>query len=151
MSKVAAIIAHIAPRPSAQNQNEATGDGHVKAKMQEIAGLLKKYSADFARQEPNGVVAYAVYDRKVALSDQVRIVGATLKALGLPTKTAPYNVPVPKDGANPERGTVIVEFQDQGPTVWVEDKCISGAGGKGPSAGSSTGESSAAGPSSRPG
>lgn len=146
VSRNAAVLAHIAPRPSSENKDEATGDNYVKAKMKEVTSLLEKHQSDFNNQAPGGVVVYAVYNGKVALEDQIKIIGAHLKALKLPVKTVPYKVLEAGDSRSPGKGTVLVDARGKTPAVWVEDNLVGQVKGAGSAAtGSSKAESSAAG------
>lgn len=141
VSKNAAILAHISPRPSGQNTNQATGDTHVKAKMQQLRNLLGQHLNDF-KQGTGGVVVYAVYMGEVALRDQKDIIEAQFKSWKLPFQSASYPVLQPGAPRPPAKGTVLVDAGGEAPVVWVEDKAVARVKATGSSVGSS-----AAGPS----
>ncbi|KAF6230688.1 hypothetical protein HO173_011040 [Letharia columbiana] len=141
VSSKAAILAHIAPRPSDRNKSQATGDDHVKAKMKEVRDLLVEHQSDFTNQGSDGVLVYAVYQGKVALEDQVKIIGAQLNAWKLPTTPVRYQVLEAKQDRGPAKGTVLIDARGQKPVVWVEDTLAT----KAKSVGSSAAESSKSG------
>ncbi|KAL9123525.1 MAG: hypothetical protein Q9217_007045 [Psora testacea] len=123
VSKNAAILGHISPRPSEQNTNQATGDAHVEAKMQELRTLLGQHLNEF-KQGTGGVVVYAIYMGEVALKDQKSIIEAHFKSLKLPFQSASYPVLKPGQLRPPGKGTVIVDAGGEAPVVWVEDKPV---------------------------
>lgn len=68
LSRNAAILGHFSPRPSTANPNTATGDTHIKAKMNEFHTLLKQHLSEFTQKPGSaGVVIYAVYMGETAL------------------------------------------------------------------------------------
>lgn len=121
VSQKAAILAHIAPRPSAQNIDKATGDAHVKTKLSEVKRLLDQHANEFYGQQAGCVVAYAVYQGKVALESQVQIIGALLTKWQFPTNPIPYYVMDSKEIKDSANGTVLIDATGKVPAVYVED------------------------------
>ncbi|KAL9123549.1 MAG: hypothetical protein Q9217_007027 [Psora testacea] len=124
VSLTAAILAHVAPRPSLQNENQATGDVHVTTKMKAVKNLLEQYKSDFSGQQAGAVVAYAVYEGKVALESQIKVIGAQLTAWKLYTNPIPYNVTSSTKDKSAEKGSVIVDATGKVPVVFVEDRDV---------------------------
>lgn len=140
VSKDAAILGHISPRPSGQNTSEATGDAHVRSKMQELRTLLGQHLSDF-KQGTGGIVVYAIYMGKFALTDQKKIIEDQFKSWKLPFKSVSYPVLKPEVLRPPAKGTVLIDAGGEAPVIWVEDKAVARVTASGSSAGSSAGSS----------
>ncbi|KAL9103919.1 MAG: hypothetical protein Q9163_001067 [Psora crenata] len=137
VSKAAAILAHIPPRPPSPSSDRATGDDHAKTKMNELSVLLRQHLSDF-KEGPGGVIVYAVYEGEVALKDQKTIIEAQFAAWKLPSKTATYQVLGRKENRTVGKGTVLIDARKGLPIVWVEDKHVAQISAtKSPVAGSS--------------
>ena len=140
VSKDAAILGHISPRPSGQITSEATGDAHMRSKMQELRTLLHQHLSDF-KQGTGGVVVYALYMGEVALSDQKRIIEDQFKSWKLPFTSVSYPVLKPGEPRSPAKGTVLIDAGGEALIIWVEDKPVARVRASGSSAGSSAGSS----------
>ena len=140
VSKDAAILGHISPRPSEQNTSEATGDAHVRSKMQELRTLLGQHLSDF-KQGTGGIVVYAIYMGEIALTDQKKIIEDQFKSWKLPFKSVSYPVLKLEVPRPPAKGTVLIDAGGEAPVIWVEDKAVARVTASGSSAGSSAGSS----------
>jgi len=123
VSKDAAILAHIAPRPSSSNSNQATGDQHAKAKMAEMSTLLSQHLDDF-KLGPGGIIVYAVYNGQSALQDQKQIIEAHYAAWKLPLKSVPYQVLDAGKKGGIAKGQVLIDARQGLPIVWIEDRQV---------------------------
>jgi len=144
LSRNAAILGHFSPRPSTANPNTATGDTHIKAKMNELHTLLRQHLGDFT-QKPGSVsvVVYAIYMGATALQSQKEIIEAQFKAWKMPFKSVPYQVT--KELKGPAKGTVLIDPRNGAPGLYVEDKLVLDiTATASPTAGSSVAESSKA-------
>lgn len=145
VSKNAAILGHISPRPSGQSIGQATGDAHMRAKMQELPILLSQHLSEF-KQGTGGVVVYAIYMGAVALNDQKKLIEDPFKSWKLPFESVSFPVLKPGQPRPPAKGTVLIDAGGEAPVVWVEDMLVARLKASGSSAGSSAG-SSVTGPS----
>lgn len=123
VSKDATILGHISPRPSGQNTSQATGDAHVRAKMQELSALLSQHLSEF-KQGTGGVVVYAIYMGEVALTDQKKIVEDQFKSWKLPFNSVSYPILKPGEPRPPAKGIVLIDAGGEAPVIWVEDKAM---------------------------
>ncbi|KAL9101391.1 MAG: hypothetical protein Q9163_003349 [Psora crenata] len=125
ISKNAAILGHFSPRPSSTNVNTATGDAHIKVKLQELSALLSQHLSEFTQKPASAsVVAYAVYIGVTALQSQKELIESQLKAWKMPFRSIPYQVLDKDQPRAPAKGTILIALGDNGPTVYVEDKSI---------------------------
>lgn len=125
ISKDAAILGHFSPRPSSANVNTATGDAHIKAKLQELRALLAQHLSEFTQKPASAsVVAYAVYMGATALQSQKELIESQLKAWKMPFRSVPYQVLDKNQARGTAKGTVLIALGDNGPTVYVEDKSM---------------------------
>jgi hypothetical protein len=122
VSSTAAILAHIAPRPTDPETIGSSGDENVREKLSEIRNILWVHGGYF--QDPNvyAVMVYGVYNGQVALPDQVRTINSNLQSWNLPTVPVAYRILEPNAPRSPAKGTVLIDTRGQAPVVYVEDK-----------------------------
>ena len=125
-SQYGAIIAHIVPRPPTAHPMDTTaGDRNVKAVMNRVGELYEERRNYFPSAETYSI--FAVFDGKIALNDQKRIIEEKIGTLGL----APFNTCLyitPRDPMNAGHGTAFVDSSGRGnryPHVYVEDRLVS--------------------------
>lgn len=124
VSKDAAILAHISPRPSEANPDQATGDAHVKTKMKQVWTLLGQHLNDFREEGTGGLIVSAVLSGKVCLEDQKNIIEAEFRARKLRFQSVSYPILNKGEYCPSGKGTVLVDASGEMPIVWVEDKPI---------------------------
>ena len=141
-SPLGAILGHFSPRPEGAPANEAAGDAHIQAKMNDIDALLTAHKQDFPKGGSAGIIAYAVYRGAIALPSQKKIIESRLKKWEIPLKDFDYTA-LDADQPRPSgKGSVMVIYQGEKVYVFLEDK-IRAVVSK-PSTGSSAAESSKA-------
>ncbi|KAL9131343.1 MAG: hypothetical protein Q9217_000722 [Psora testacea] len=125
VSRYAAILGHFSPRPSAADANTATGDAHIKTKMDELHTLLAQHLGNSA-QKPSSIsiVVYAVYMGTTALQNQKELIEAQLKVWKMPFISIPYQVLENRERRGPAKGTVLIDPRDGATGVYVEDKLV---------------------------
>lgn len=126
--KKAAILAHIAPlAPEAIRNNFASGDEWIKSMMTKVINCFKSNKSYFDSQESGGIVVFSMYEGKVALHDQVKILAVAVKnIIGVPTKPVSYKVLASTEPCGSNKGVVLIEGprSRQLPIFWVEDKQV---------------------------
>jgi hypothetical protein len=125
-SQYGTIIAHIVPRPPTAHPLDTTaGDRNVQAVMNRVGEIYEERRNYFPSADTYSI--FAVFDGKVALNDQKRIIEDKIESLGL----APFNTCLyitPRDPTNAGHGTAFVDSLGRGnrnPHVYVEDRLVS--------------------------
>jgi hypothetical protein len=121
VSPLAAILAHIPPRPGSADANDPeTGDKYVQSFMERVTTYYRQCQAYFPANSTSWVVC-AVFGDAIALPDQQSIMERALRDVGLTVGTSQtYRVPFTNDFR--DRGTVFVDGRGQTIQVYVENR-----------------------------
>lgn len=120
-----AAMANIGPRPSLQNEDQATGDSWVHRAMGTLNTLRQLHSNLFGPDvSVYGVLVQAIYQGELALPDQVRIIRNQLESWNIPTHYGQYQVQPSSQPREPGQGTVLVDGRDGYPSVWANDLLV---------------------------
>lgn len=126
VSKKAAILTHIAPLPpEAIRDKYPTSEDWIKDMMTRVISCFIANKQYFEHQGLGGIVIYGVYNKEIALADQVKLLAATVqKIVGSNTRPVAYNVIGSSEPRNADKGIVLVDGSQpaQPPVIWVEDK-----------------------------
>ncbi len=126
VSKKAAILTHIAPRPpEAIRDRYSTSEDWIRDMMTKVISCFIANKQYFEHQGSGGIVIYGIHNKEIALPDQVKLLAATVqKIVGSNTRPVAYNVLGSSEPRNSDKGIVLVDGSQsaQPPVVWVEDK-----------------------------
>jgi hypothetical protein len=124
VSPFAAILAHIAPRPTTADSSLAAGDMHCREKMMRLRELYTQHQTLFPPGK-SGVVICAELEGDVVLNDQMNIMLDCFKDIGVAKPTVrTYAVGPSIDKSRPGQGTVFVTASSGGPIIYIEDKQV---------------------------
>ena len=120
-SELGAILAHIAPQPGATNDPFA-GDTNVRSAMHQIDTLYQNKRSYFPSTAT--IVVCALFRGEVALPNQLDIMMASLRGLGLDPRGISYDVP--GDPTIRGKGTVMVMKKREyaRPKIIVEERTV---------------------------
>lgn len=121
-SPTGAILGHFSPRPSDAPGNAVAGDAHIRAKMDQIAILLRNNKQDFPTNSSTGLIAYAVYRGEIGLPSQETIIEGYFKGWGIPLKGVEYIVLEPDQPRPSGKGSVMILHQAPKVYLIVEDR-----------------------------
>lgn len=129
VSKKAAIIANISPRPLRweESENDAVLSGcHSTNQMIRMIQTYLNNEPLFKRNETFGVIVSGFYADEIALPDALDSIRGALTPWRFPVKEITYEV---RESTH-ERGigdtTIIVDGRVTDPVVWVDDEIITG-------------------------
>ena len=154
LSKLGAILAHIAPLPHDHVGNPEAGDEHAQSKMDLLKSIYRSNEQYFPPGSAGWVVC-AMFEGVVALPDQQRIFQRALSDLNLPCSLKTYTVAATRacSGTSPGHGTVFIQENGNNPRVYIEDvevtiRDLPGGGASGYTAGYSSRSGSGSSPTS---
>jgi hypothetical protein len=123
VSRKAAIVGHVAPRPPSSTYTyEDAGNDHVANFMDRLINYSWVYESLFP-SDPNAWVICATFGGEVALPNQQEIIIAKLDDAGFQVD-ASRTYKVPFTASNPDRGSVFVDGRGDTIKVWVEEKLV---------------------------
>lgn len=126
VSRRAAILAHISPRPTAANAAH-DGDEHMEQMMGQVVTLYEE-SRQLFPPEQSAVAVCAQFlgspDNEIALPDQLEIMNRHFRGLEIAHSLKKYTISIPYGPEFPGKGTVFVDGSGDRPMVYVEDEII---------------------------
>ena len=123
VSRLAAILAHIAPCPDMRTNDPNAGLKHVRDRMREVMTLYQTYRGYFIRGNETLVIS-AMNECQISLPHHKELIEKLLEHFELTHATVTYLVLPARQPRWTSKGTIVIDGRRPIPQVYVEDQLI---------------------------